>query len=73
VIGGTDGRTPQGTIYRFDPATVTVATAGALPVPVSDMAVAVLADGAYVVGGETSNVGSKVTSLNTITRLQLSR
>ena len=35
------------------------------------MAIALLADGAYVVGGEIANVGGKVTSLNTVVRLHL--
>jgi hypothetical protein len=71
LMGGTDGRTHQSTIFRFDPAAISVAAAGALPSPSSDMAVAVLADGAYVVGGEISDVGGKVTALDTIVRLQL--
>ena len=72
VMGGTDGRAHQGTVYRFDPATTSVAAVGALPAPTSDMAVAVLADGAYVVGGETADARGKVTTLDTIVRLQLS-
>ena len=70
-MGGTDGKAHQSTIWRFDAATTTLAAVGQLPVPASDMAVAVLADGAYVVGGETASVGGKVTSLNTVVRLQL--
>jgi hypothetical protein len=36
------------------------------------MAVAVLADGAYVIGGETADVGGTITALSTITRLSVS-
>ena len=72
LMGGTDGRAHQGTVYRFDPATISVVSVGALPTPTSDMAVAVLADGAYVVGGETADAQGKVTTLDTIVRLQLS-
>jgi len=62
-MGDTTATTPASTaIWRFDPVTDQVTPAGTLPGGVADGGVAVVADKAYLVGGE-NNAG---TPLNTV-------
>jgi outer membrane protein assembly factor BamB len=69
ILGGTDGHNPQDTIYAFDPLTNAVNVVGSLPESVSDMAVAVVADSAYVIGGDALTAEQTVAPTTALVRV----
>ena len=71
VIGGTDGRRLQNTVYKFDLSTNAVSVIGSLPEPVSDMASAVVGDTLYVIGGNVLTEQRTVAATTAIVALKI--
>lgn len=69
VMGGRTGLglklTDSAAVWHFDPATGTVTQVGALPSPLTDSTAAVVADTAYLIGGERS--ATPLTQVVTVT------